>query len=74
MCVENLQLMLLVLTKEKSASTDEVDEVKYQMGIRFQCPWLWATEEIRMMLRGSEEENDLCFARASELTVNDPFM
>ncbi|KAF8670889.1 hypothetical protein HU200_050154 [Digitaria exilis] len=61
MCVENLQLMLLVLTKEKSASTDEVDEVKCQMGIRFQCQWLWATEEIRMMLRGSEEENDLCF-------------
>lgn len=74
MCAEKLQLLLLVLTKEKSASTDEVDEVKYQMGIRFRCPWLWATEEIKTVILGSEEENALCFTRASDLSVNDPFM
>ncbi|CAL4962813.1 unnamed protein product [Urochloa decumbens] len=73
MFVQNLQLLLLMLTKEKSASTDEVDELFHQLETLFARPWLWATEDIKLVLRGCKRENRVSFPAAYDLSV-DPFM
>ncbi|CAL4948921.1 unnamed protein product [Urochloa decumbens] len=74
MCAENLQLLMLMLTKEKSASTDELDELNLQLETLFARPWLWAAEDIKLVLLGCKRENGVSFRRASDLSVDDPFM
>ncbi|CAO2203918.1 unnamed protein product [Urochloa humidicola] len=75
MCAENLQLLQLMLTKEKSVSTDEVNELYLQLETLFaRPPWLWAAEYIKLVLVGCKRDNGVSFARASDLSVDDPFM
>ncbi|CAO2176839.1 unnamed protein product [Urochloa humidicola] len=72
MCAENLQLLLLMLTKEKSASTDELDELDLQLETL--SAGLWAAEDVKLVLLGSKRENNVAFPTASDLSVDDPFM
>ncbi|CAO2179342.1 unnamed protein product [Urochloa humidicola] len=74
MCAENLQLLLLVLTKEKSASTDELDELNLQLETLFACPWLWAAEDVKLVLLRSKRDYGVDFPTVSDLSVDDPFM
>ncbi|GJN18478.1 hypothetical protein PR202_gb05644 [Eleusine coracana subsp. coracana] len=70
-----LQNLLLVLTKEVSASADQVAEVNRQLAIGT-CIWTWAAKGFEMMLMGTTSDDaDTCsFLKTTSLSVNDPFM
>ncbi|CAO2183459.1 unnamed protein product [Urochloa humidicola] len=70
---QKLQSLMMVLTKEKSASADKVYEVNCQLRALCACTWPCATENCKVLLLGSEEENEISFRRASDLSVEDPF-
>ncbi|CAO2165415.1 unnamed protein product [Urochloa humidicola] len=68
---QKLQSLMMVLTYEKSDSADKVYEVNCQLGAL--CAWPWATGNCKVLLLGSEEEYEISFCKASDLSVEDPF-
>lgn len=68
-----LQELLLVLTKEVSASADQVAAVNLQLAIG-RCAWTWAAKGFEMTLMGTTLDDICSFRGATSLSVNDPFM
>ncbi|GJN18477.1 hypothetical protein PR202_gb05643 [Eleusine coracana subsp. coracana] len=68
-----LQDLLLLLTKEISDSADQVAEVNRQLALRA-CAWTWAAKGFKITLIKTPDEDTCDFFRASNLSVNDPFM
>lgn len=66
-----LQVLVLMLTKEKFDSADEVDEVYRQL--RSVTKGSWAAEQCQVLLLGPKLDYSWSFTKASDLSVNDPF-
>ncbi|CAO2170516.1 unnamed protein product [Urochloa humidicola] len=66
-----LQTLVLVLTKETLASADEVRKLNKQLRVLTKCPW--AGKECKVLVAGPKPDNTWSFAKASDLSVKDPF-
>ncbi|CAO2183463.1 unnamed protein product [Urochloa humidicola] len=66
-----LQTLVLVLTKETLASADEVRKLKDELRVLTKCPW--AGKDCKVLLAGPKPDNTWSFAKASDLSVKDPF-
>ncbi|CAO2208577.1 unnamed protein product [Urochloa humidicola] len=66
-----LKFLALVLTKEIFTSAGEVHKVNCQL--RALATGSWAADECQVFLMGPKSDNTWSFAKASDLSVEDPF-
>ncbi|CAL4948923.1 unnamed protein product [Urochloa decumbens] len=69
---QKLQFFALILTEEVFASAGEVHKVNCQL--RALATGSWAADECQVFLMGPKSDNTWSFAKASDLSVEDPFL